>query len=225
MKNKKYILFDLDGTLTDSKEGIFRCFRHAFEALGVDQPDEDTMKSFLGPPLTASFRTASFRRVIGDEERAAEGVRIYRERYSTVGLFENKPYEGIAQLLDSLKKKGYILAVATSKPEPFSKRILERFGLIGFFETVTGCGLDGSLDTKSEVIKETLRRLGVEDKSEAVMVGDRKYDILGAREAGLECIGAGWGFGERSELEEYGACVIVPTVAGLGELFDQQHRP
>ena len=214
MKNKKYILFDLDGTLTDSKEGIFRCFRHAFEKLGTEIPDDATMRSFLGPPLTESFR-----RVLGDEDKAAEGVKIYRERYSTVGLFENRPYDGIAELLASLRERGYILAVATSKPEPFSCRILDRFSLIGYFDTVTGCGLDGSLDTKREVIEETLRRLGVKDKSEAIMVGDRMHDIIGAREAGLECIGAGWGFGEISELEEYGAVCIARTVAELGELF------
>ena len=214
MKNKKYILFDLDGTLTDSKEGIFRCFLHAFDTLGIPRPDDETMRSFLGPPLTESFK-----RVIGDDERAAEGVRIYRERYSTVGLFENHPYEGIKELLEALRGRGYILAVATSKPEPFSRRILERFGLIGYFDTVTGCGLDGSLDTKAEVIAETLRRLGVKDKSEAVMVGDRKHDILGAREAGLECIGAGWGFAEPGELEENGACCIAQTVKELEDIF------
>ena len=214
MKNKRYILFDLDGTLTDSQEGIFRCFRHAFEKLGTEIPDDATMRSFLGPPLTESFR-----RVLGDGDKAAEGVKIYRERYSTVGLFENRPYDGIAELLSSLQEQGYILGVATSKPEPFSRRILEKFGLIGYFETVTGCGLDGSLDTKREVIEETLRRLGVKDKSEAIMVGDRMHDIIGAREAGLECIGAGWGFGEISELEGYGAVRIALTPAELGEMF------
>ena len=214
MKNKKYILFDLDGTLTDSKEGIFNCFRHAFNALGVEVPDDSTMRSFLGPPLTESFE-----RILGDGERAAEGVRIYRERYSTVGLFENRPYEGIAETLGELRGRGYILAVATSKPEPFSKRILERFGLIGYFSTVTGCGLDGSLNTKTEVIEETLRRLGVKDRNEAVMVGDRMHDIIGAREAGLGCIGAGWGFGERSELEEYGALCIADSPAELSKIL------
>ena len=214
MKNKKYILFDLDGTLTDSKEGIFRCFLHAFRTLGIPQPDDDTMRSFLGPPLTESFR-----KITGDDETAAEGVRIYRERYSTVGLFENRPYDGIKELLETLRRRGYILAVATSKPEPFSKRILERFGLIDYFNTVTGCGLDGTLDTKTEVIEETLRRLGVKDKSEAVMVGDRKHDISGAHEAGLECIGADWGFAAPGELEEYGADSIAPTVTALGEMF------
>ena len=214
MKNKKYILFDLDGTLTDSKEGILRCFRHAFKVLGVPQPDDETMKSFLGPPLTESFR-----KVMGGEEKAAEGVRIYRERYSTVGLFENRPYDGIKELLEHLREKGYILAVATSKFERYARMILEEFGLIGYFDAVTGCGPDGVLDTKTEVIEETLRRLGVKDKSEAVMVGDRKQDVFGAHEAGLECIGAGWGFADPGELEENGADCIAASVSVLEDIF------
>ena len=215
LKNKKYLLFDLDGTLTDSQEGIFNCFRHALETLGEDIPDDSTMQSFLGPPLSESFR----RIFAGDGKKAADAVRIYRERYSTVGLFENRPYEGIDQLLSGLCGQGYVLAVATSKPEPFSKRILEKFGLAEYFRTVTGCGLDGSLDTKTEVIEETLRRLGVKDKNEAVMIGDRKHDILGAHEAGLGCIGVYWGFARRGELEESGADFIAESIDGLAELL------
>ena len=215
LKNKKYLLFDLDGTLTDSQEGILRCFRHAFETLGIEVPDEGRMKSFLGPPLSASFRS-----VIGEDEvKVAEAVRIYRERYSTIGLFENRPYDGTDILLRKLRDSGYTLAVATSKPEVFSRRILDRFGLSEYFEVITGCGLDGTLDTKAEVIEETLRRLGAADKAECIMIGDRKQDILGAHEAGLECIGVYWGFAEDGELEASGADAIANTAEELKEMF------
>lgn len=216
MKNKyDLVLFDLDGTLTDSQEGIINCIYHALDGLGIEAPDISVLKKFLGPPLSVSFRET-----IGlDDDTADKAVKLYRERYSTVGLFENKPYEGISGMLERLKNAGLRLAVATSKPEPFSVRILEKFGLDGYFETVTGSGLDGSLDTKAEVIEETLRRLGFTDRSRAVMVGDRKHDILGARAAGLGCIGVGWGFAEPGELEENGALAVVPDLGALEELL------
>ena len=216
MKNKyDLVLFDLDGTLTDSQEGIINCISYALDGLGLETPDMSVLRKFLGPPLSVSFRET-----IGlDDETADKAVKLYRERYSTVGLFENKPYEGIEELLKNLQSAGLRLAVATSKPEPFSVRILEKFGLCKYFETVTGSGLDGSLDTKAEVIEETLRRLGFTDRSRAVMIGDRKHDILGARAAGLECIGAGWGFAEPGELEENGAKAVAPDIKALERLL------
>lgn len=216
MKNNyDYVLFDLDGTLTDSSEGIINCAVFALSHFGIEVKDRSTLMPFLGPPLSWSFRN-----VCGlEEEQAEAAVRKYRERYSTVGLFENRPYDGIPQLLQSLKAAGKRLAVATSKPEKFSLRILERFELLQYFDAVTGCGLDGSLDTKAEVVAETLRRLEATDLSRAVMVGDRKYDVLGAREAGLETIGAGWGYAEKGELEACGALCIAAEPAALGELI------
>ncbi len=211
----RYILFDLDGTLTDSAEGILNCAEYALRRLGREVPARESLRPMLGPPLTVTFRELFG---LGEEE-AELGIKYYRERYSTIGLFENRPYDGAEQLLRELRAAGYRLAVATSKPEVFSKRILERFGLEGYFDTVTGCGLDGTLDTKAEVIEETLRRLGVADRSEAVMVGDRRFDVLGAREAGLGCIGAGWGFAEAGELEESGALCIAETPEALGKML------
>ena len=206
MKNKyEYFLFDLDGTLTDSSEGIINCAVYALTELGRKAPEREALRPFLGPPLSWSFRN-----LCGlEEDEAEEAVRIYRRRYSTIGLFENRSYDGIPELLGALKKDGLRLAVATSKPEVFSVRILEKFGLMEYFDAVVGCGLDGSLDTKAEVVAEALRRLGVQDKSRAVMVGDRKYDVAGAAEAGLRTIGAGWGYAEAGELEEAGALWIA----------------
>ncbi|MBR6872681.1 MAG: HAD hydrolase-like protein [Ruminococcus sp.] len=211
----KYLLFDLDGTLTDSQEGIINCIYHALNGLGIEVPEMSVLKRFLGPPLSVSFRET-----IGlDDETADKAVKLYRERYSTVGLFENRPFEGIEELLCRLQKAGFTLAVATSKPEPFSVRILERFGLSKYFGVVTGSGLDGSLDTKAEVIEETLRRLGCTDKSRAVMVGDRKNDILGAHAAGLPCIGVGWGYAEEGELEAAGQDAFAGDMDALAELL------
>lgn len=206
MKNNyDYVLFDLDGTLTDSSEGIINCAVYALTELGKPAPERESLRPFLGPPLSWSFCN-----LCGlDKAEAEEAVKIYRSRYSTVGLFENRPYDGIRELLKELKDSGLHLAVATSKPEPFSLRILERFELIGFFDVVVGCGLDGSLDTKAEVVAEALRRLGVTDKSRAVMVGDRRYDVLGAAEAGIRTIGAGWGYAEEGELEAADALWIA----------------
>lgn len=214
-KRWDYVLFDLDGTLTDSAEGILNCAEYALERLGKPVPAREQLRPMLGPPLSQTFHS-----MFGlDEQQAELGIRYYRERYSTVGLFENRPFEGIDKMLAGLKSAGLRMGVATSKPEPFSRRILERFGLDKYFETITGCGLDGSLDTKAQVIEEALRRLGAEDKSRAVMVGDRCYDISGAKEAGLECIGVSWGFAEEGELEQYGAIAVADSYSDLEELL------
>ncbi|MBR4554913.1 MAG: HAD family hydrolase [Ruminococcus sp.] len=205
------ILFDLDGTLTDSREGIIRSAEYALRELGQPVPGNDKMKLMLGPPLIVSMRE-----LFGmPEELAQQAVKKYRERYSTVGLFENRPYDGVKDMLKELKAAGRRLAVATSKPEVFSVRILEKFGLAGYFENITGSGLDGSRDTKREVIEEALSRLGVRDRSKAIMVGDRSHDIIGAREAGIPCIGAGWGYAPEGELNENGAAVIASSPGEL----------
>ena len=213
MKNFDTLLFDLDGTLTDSTEGILKCLVNAVEKMGFEVP-EDTNK-FLGPPIRQSF--AEF---IGmNEEQIDEAVRIFRERYSTVGLFENRVYEGIPEMLERLKNGGKRLMVATSKPEVYAVRILERFGIAPYFEIVGGAELDGSRDYKHEVIEYVLAKANITDRSRVLMIGDRRQDVLGAHKTGLKCMGILWGYGSIEELDEAGADYIAETPQQVTDLL------
>ena len=199
------LLFDLDGTLTDSTEGIVRCLEYALERMGFDIP-EDTNK-FLGPPLYQSF--AEFCGM--NEEQVNEAVRIFRERYSTVGLFENRVYEGVPEMLKRLRDGGKRIMVATSKPEVYAVRIFDRFGLSQFFEIVGGANINGTRNDKDEVIEYVLEKAGISDRSSVLMIGDRRQDVLGAHKTGLKCMGILWGFGSIEELTEAGADFIAET--------------
>lgn len=209
----KYILFDLDGTVTDSSEGIKNCLKYALEAAGIPIPSEEELYSFMGPPLIDSFQEITGM----NYEEAVQATKKYRERYSTVGLFENRLYEGIDKVIYSLKQQGHKLAIATSKPEEYSVRILEHFGIAGYFDEIVGSTLDGSRNTKSAVIKEVFRRMNIKEaeKSQVIMVGDRKHDIIGARECQIASCGVYYGFAPENELEEYGADFIVYKVEEL----------
>ena len=199
------LLFDLDGTLTDSTEGIVRCLEYALERMGFDIP-EDTNK-FLGPPLYRSF--AEFCGM--NEEQVNEAVRIFRERYSTVGLFENRVYEGVPEMLKRLRDGGKRIMIATSKPEVYAVRIFDRFGLSQFFEIVGGANINGTRNDKDEVIEYVLGQAGITDRSRVLMIGDRKQDVDGAHKTGLKCMGILWGFGSIEELTEAGADFIAET--------------
>jgi phosphoglycolate phosphatase len=199
------LLFDLDGTLTDSTEGIVRCLEYALERMGFDIP-EDTNK-FLGPPLYRSF--AEFCGM--NEEQVNEAVRIFRERYSTVGLFENRVYEGVPEMLKRLRDGGKRIMVATSKPEVYAVRIFDRFGLSQFFEIVGGANINGTRNDKDEVIEYVLEKAGISDRSSVLMIGDRRQDVIGAHKTGLKCMGILWGFGSIEELTEAGADFIAET--------------
>ena len=199
------LLFDLDGTLTDSTEGIVRCLEYALERMGFDIP-EDTNK-FLGPPLYRSF--AEFCGM--NEELVNEAVRIFRERYSTVGLFENRVYEGVPEMLKRLRDGGKRIMVATSKPEVYAVRIFDRFGLSQFFEIVGGANINGTRNDKDEVIEYVLEKAGISDRSSVLMIGDRRQDVIGAHKTGLKCMGILWGFGSIEELTEAGADFIAET--------------
>ena len=199
------LLFDLDGTLTDSTEGIVKCLEYALDRMGYEIP-EDTNK-FLGPPLYTSF--AEFCGM--NEEQVNEAVRIFRERYSTVGLFENRVYDGVPEMLDRLKKGGKRIMVATSKPEVYAVRIFDRFGLSQFFEAVGGANINGTRNNKDEVIEYVLEKAGISDRSKVLMIGDRRQDVLGAHKTGLKCMGILWGFGSLEELTEAGADFIAET--------------
>lgn len=202
------VLLDLDGTLTDSAPGILRSVEHALVSLGEPVPAPEVLRSFLGPPLHASFA-----RLGVDAERA---VAAYRERFVPIGIHELQVYDGVEPLLSGLRSDGALLALATAKPEPFALQIVASAGWV--LDAVVGSQLDGSRSTKAEIISEALRLLD-RTPSESVMVGDRAEDCLGAAECGVAFVGAGWGYGEPGELKAAGATRIAPSPLALLDLL------
>ena len=212
-----YILFDLDGTLTDPKEGITRCVSYALRAFGIVEDDLDKLTKFIGPPLLDSFMEFyGF-----DEEQARHAIEVYRERFSTIGVFENGVYEGIIPMLRKFRDSGKVLALSTSKPWVFAERILEKFELAEYFTVVVGSELDGRLTDKAEVIAETLARLGngADVRERSIMVGDRRHDIAGAKKNGILSLGVKFGYAEENELEEAGADYIAETVSNAENIL------
>ncbi len=221
---KKYILFDLDGTLTDSSEGITKSVQHALNKLGIEENDQAMLRRFIGPPLDESFE-----KFYGlDKETALKAVDYYRERYSDKGIYENVLFDGIDTLLAALKEDGYIVALATCKPEIYVPRILEYFNVGRYFDVAVGSELEGGERRhKNQVIDEVFVRLSkagllesddiTTAKSKAIMIGDRKDDILGAKASGIESMGVRYGFAEEQELEIAGADYIVETVEDIRE--------
>ena len=196
-----WVLFDLDGTLTQSEEGIWNCARHTLKTMGYPEPDGETLRKFIGPPLIWSFQT-----LIGmTETQAEEAQKIYRERYNTIGLFENRVYPGVRTMLRTLKKAGAHLGVVTGKPEGPTIRILEHFGILPFLETVH-CATDKSAD-KEQMIRTALP----EEYGEAWMIGDRKFDMEGGKRAGIHTLGVTYGYGSEEELREAGAEALAKT--------------
>lgn len=212
---KRYILFDLDGTLTDPKTGITLSTAYALESFGIHVEDPDTLCKFIGPPLTESF----MKYYDMDEKDAERAVEKYRERFSVTGIFENRVYDGIPEMLQELNVQGYVLATASSKPEVYVVRILEHFGLSKYFTVIAGSELSGERTKKGEVIQYVMRQLGVEDPSEAIMVGDREHDIIGAKEQGIKSVGVLFGYGSTEEFKAHGADYIVETVEELRRLL------
>lgn len=212
-----YLFFDLDGTLTDPAQGITNSFIHALKYFGIEIPSYETLCTFIGPTLPETFKTQfGF-----DEQKVAEGVKKYREYFATKGLLENSVYPGIPELLAGLKAAGKKLVVATSKPEEYSVRIIEHFGLAQYFENVCGSLMDESRSKKDEVIAYAIERNHISDKSKILMIGDRKHDILGAKKIGLKSCGVLFGYGSRKELEEAGADFISENVSRLDKICRQ----
>lgn len=206
------ILFDLDGTLTDSKEGIIKSIQYALAYFGIDEKEEN-LNEFLGPPAHIAYQ-----KYYGfSEEQAFEAVEKYRERFSVKGIYENSVYKGIPELLRKLRADGKILAVATSKPIKYTEIILSHFGLSGYFDVVVGSSMDGTFSDKSDIVAEALRRCSV-DKSRCIMVGDRKYDIIGAKDNGIRSIGVLYGYGDREELMSENADFLVETAADIYDI-------
>jgi phosphoglycolate phosphatase len=207
------VLFDLDGTLTDPREGITRCIAHALERLGVESPPPDELTFAIGPPLRASFA----RLLATDSRETIElAVSHYRERFADVGLFENALYDGIVETLATLADRGTTLLVATSKPLVYARRIVEHFEIGQHFAEVHGCELDGTREDKRDLIAHIIAQHRL-DAASAVMIGDRGVDMRAARHHGLKAIGALWGYGTRAELVEHGAQRLCEEPRALAE--------
>lgn len=212
---KHFMFFDLDGTLTDSAEGILNCVKHALDLQSWPYPGAEDLRRFIGPPLIYSFQ-----HIAGmNEEQARQAVHDYRKRYSVVGLFENRVFEGIPKLLDDLNQAGKHCYMVTSKPEEYSIRIADRFGLTPYLEQICGATLDGKMDKKEQIVQMALERAGNPDPSDVEMIGDRLHDVVGSRKYGIDCTYVLYGFGTREEAEEYHAAHIVDTVDDLRELL------
>ena len=205
-----HVLLDLDGTISDSSPGIGRSLRHAFSVCGYEPPSDDQVRAAIGPPFEISFPTLGI--PIDDIERV---VLAYRDRYEDIGLFENAVYPGIAEMLDELTAAGHTLSIATAKPEPTARRIIEHFGFADYFEVQAGATVDVGTGrrTKAEVINYALisLRLGPSDLPRVVMVGDRDHDVEGAHLNGIDCVGVTWGFGSVTELETAGAAALADS--------------
>ena len=205
------ILFDLDGTLTDSAEGIVNSVVYALERKGIPYASKQALRRFVGPPLQDSFRDyCGF-----SDEQAKEMVRIFREYFTQKGIYENAVYDGVPEMLDSLCKAGYTLAVATSKPEAFAEQILARFDLAKYFTVIAGASMDGT--TKPVVIRQALSRLATEPSDRVLMVGDREHDVLGAKEVGIASLGVLYGYGDEEELRGAGADHIARTPSEIAD--------
>jgi len=207
MPNYDLVLFDLDGTLTDSQEGIINSIQFALRHFGIKVSSPEELNRFLGPPLWNSFREfCGF-----DDSQVDEAVRVYREYYNEKGIFENKLYDGIAEVLKQLTTSGVKVAVATSKPAKYAKIILDHFGVSHYFSMIAGSEMDGTRSDKAEVIAYALNNLDAGRKMKTIMIGDRKHDVIGARKHNLDCIGVLWGYGGRAELEATGTAHIIES--------------
>jgi phosphoglycolate phosphatase len=207
-----YVLFDLDGTLSDSAPGILAALRHAFDVHGIPPLDPVAERGLLGPPFYESLPP-----IVG-EQRLRSVIDAYRERYNTT-MYDTVVYPGMAEVLGALAADGRRLAVATSKPEYYAKPIVAHLGLLPYFETVGGDSADGSLPTKALVIEQVLRRLGEPDPVEVMMVGDRLHDVIGARAHGIDCVAVSWGYAVPGELDGARPAHVVDTAAELGRVL------
>lgn len=216
MKNDfQYILFDLDGTLTDSGEGIIKAIQYSLKYFGIEVKDLDDLRKFVGPPLRDSYKKFySF-----DDEKAEIGIEKFREYYIDKGIYENKVYDGIEDTLKTLKENGKTLIIATSKPEVHAKIVLEHFNLTKYFDFIGGADLEETRVKKGDVIKYALEQAKITDLSKAIMIGDREYDIIGARDNNIKSIGVLYGYGDVVEFTQARASYVVKTPKDLLEIL------
>lgn len=207
------ILFDLDGTLIDSFEGVAKSSQYALHKMGIEEEDIEKFRPFIGPPLMDSFQ-----KWYGlSKEQALDAIEIYRERYQSVGLFECRLYPGVRECVIALKNQGYRIGIASSKPEEYCKKILEHFELLDLFDDVVGATFDHRIDTKEEVLQEAMRRYCDIPKEKICLVGDTMFDLEGAKSIGIDCIAVRYGFGDADEMLREGA---VAAAASMDELPD-----
>lgn len=206
------ILFDLDGTLSDSAEGIINCATLALEYFNLPVPSKEEMRVFVGPPLRDTFVKFGV-----SKENAEKAVEVYRSRYIPVGIYETSLYSGSKEMLEDLKQKGYNLYLATSKPESMAIEVLKFLKIYDYFDLVCGATLDKSRDSKSDVIDYLLKQTGIK---EAIMVGDTAFDVLGAKEHGIKTVGVSWGFGTVEEMKQSGAIAVANTADELVEILE-----
>ena len=207
-KSYQYIFWDLDGTIMDTYEGISKGMQYALAYFGIREEDENVLRTFIGPPLRQSIPE----KYPLNARQTEVAVDKYREFYHDGGMFLCRPYPGVEAVLRNMARKDVIQAVTSSKPEVMCRKILKHFGLEDCFDEIVGASLDGKIDTKEAVLEEAVRRLKLTDLSRAVLIGDTKYDVQGAKALGIDCIGITYGFGTRRELETYGADVIFDTI-------------
>ena len=217
MKSYEVILFDLDGTLTESGEGITKSVQYALDKMRYPEMDLEKLRVFVGPPLLEQFMKYTGM----SEEEARQAVVYYRERYSVTGIFENRVYDGVQNMLEELRRKGYLLAVSSSKPEYFVTKVLDHFGLTGYFDEIVGSEMNGKRTGKADVIEETLRRLQLSDhREQVIMVGDKEHDVFGARTCGLECIAVSYGYGTMEELTQADPLRIAASPEEVLDFFE-----
>lgn len=215
MSKYKYLFFDLDGTLTDSAEGITNSVAYALSKFGIIIEDKSVLTPFIGPPLVDAF----MEHYGFSEADAKKATEFFRERFRDIGIFENNVYDGVRELLEKLNKNGYKLIIATSKPEPFAKRILSHFRIDKYFSLVVGATFDDKISNKTDIIKFAIRKLGDVNKAEILMIGDRNHDIVGAKASGLDSMGVLYGYGSQKELSEAGATYIASTVSDIAKIL------
>ena len=206
MSNFDAVLFDFDGTVADTGEGVFLCVRYAIDAHGLEQPSDGDIRKFIGPPMIVSYHTL-YPQLSDDEVQSL--MLSYREKYAEVGLYKYKLYDGITELLKKLNENGIKTAVASSKPQEALENIIKVSGIDKYFDCIVGADRNYTDSDKATIVEEAIKRTGVTDKSRVLMVGDRKYDIVGAHKAGIACTAVLFGYGSQEEFDEYRADYVV----------------
>ncbi len=221
-RNYHTVAFDLDGTLTDPYRGLSSAFRYAFRKMGIDYGGEEVLKSFIGPPIRELWQQL----YSITKEQSEKTVEYFREYFSVYGWWDNVPYSGIHTLLAELKRAGKRIVLATSKPDVYSSKILERFSLSEYFDFSEGASFDTSREKKADVLKYALDSIGLNeaDYDGVILVGDTKFDIIGANEIGVDSVGVLWGYGEEEELRSLGASYIAENMDALGKILLPQNH-